>query len=149
MRWKEATRAQLLFAPLTTKVMNAVERSYAGTASGINNAVSRIASVLAVAVFGVVLSDVFQSALEERLRDLNVPFAVRLQIESQRSDLAAAKTEDARGERAIKEAFIAGFARVVWLSTGLAIVSSISAAALIEGDERSQIGRREQASELR
>lgn len=120
-------------APLTTTVMNAVERSYAGIASGINNAVSRIASVLAIAVFGALLSDVFASTLTERLNSFDVPPAVRLQIESQRSNLAAIKTDDTLGQRAIKEAFVAGFRSVLWVSTGLAVVSSISAAVLIGG----------------
>lgn len=116
--------------------MNAVSQSYAGTASGINNAVSRIAALLAVAVFGALLSGVFQSALTQRLDRLALPPATRAQIEAQRSRLAAAETSDRRGRKAIDEAFVAGYRTVLWVAAGLAIASSLSAAALIRTEER-------------
>jgi len=74
--------------------MNAVDQSYSGAASGINSAVSRIRGLLAVAVFGALLSAVFESALDRRLYSLHLPPPVLAEIEAQRSKLADADTAD-------------------------------------------------------
>ena len=59
-------------APLTTAVMGAVEQRHAGVASGINNAVSHTAGLLAVAVFGIIALAVFTSSLQSHLTALHL-----------------------------------------------------------------------------
>ena len=118
-------------APLTTTVMNSVDQNHAGTASGVNNAVSRIAALLAVAAFGALLTGVFQTVLDRKLNYFGVSPAERAHVEAQRSSLAGAETEDPLARQAINEAFVAGYRVVLWVASGLALASSLSAALLI------------------
>jgi EmrB/QacA subfamily drug resistance transporter len=114
-------------APLTTAVMESVPSSEAGVASGVNNAVSRIAGLLAVAVFGLVLSARFNSTLNNRLSHMELSPSARQSVEMQRSKLAGAQVGDALIMHAFGEAFVSGFHEVIWISVGMALLSALSA----------------------
>ena len=121
-------------APLTTTVMNSVAQDHAGVASGINNAVSRVAGLIAIAVLGVVLYAAFNRALDRQLSALNLPPAIRAEIDAQRRNLGAAETADSKGREAIQKSFVTGYRYVLSIAVVLAIASSASAAALIDRD---------------
>ncbi len=114
-------------APLTTAVMESVPSREAGVASGVNNAVSRVAGLLAVAVFGLVLSAGFNRALDARLAQMQLSPAVRENADDQRSKLAGAQIGDLRVRRAFDEAFVSGYRDVIWISLGMALLSALSA----------------------
>lgn len=117
-------------APLTTVVMAAVPAESAGVGSGINNAVSRVAGVLAIAVFGWLLAGVFDPHLRDALAAA-VPHDIAEAAFAQRGKLAAlqppadASPEAARAVRdATKAAFVAGFRAVMLTSAVLALASA-------------------------
>jgi EmrB/QacA subfamily drug resistance transporter len=125
-------------APLTTTAMNAVSTSYAGAASGINNAASRVAGVLAVAVFGVVMVPIFDRSLHDRLVDIEMAPGAIEAVEAQRNRLAAIalpESLDARSgaaaRRAVGEAFVTGFRWIMVVSSLLALAGAASAWFLI------------------
>jgi len=126
-------------APLTTTVMNAVPENRAGVASGINNAVSRTAGLLAIAVLGIVMLHTFNSELDRRLQTSGITPEVKQALDEQRSRLAAAtvpNVEPALAEmlkQSINESFVAGYRRVAIVSGALALLSALSAWWLIGG----------------
>lgn len=131
-------------APLTTTVMNAVDPAAAGTASGVNNAVSRIAGLLAVAVFGWLMATVFEPRLQQGLALAGMPRELADALWSQRDRLAAielprglADEAAAAGRDAVHQAFVAGYRWIMVLSAALALASALVAAIWIDGRESS------------
>ncbi len=127
-------------APLTTTVMSSVDDAHAGAASGINNAVARIAAMLAVALVGAIAVGAFGSALEARLDALRLAPEMRSAIESQVPALAAARTPPqlqgfARHavDFALDAAFLHAYRIVMLVACGLSLVSALCAAATIPG----------------
>jgi len=119
-------------APLTTTVMSSIDQSRAGVASGINNAVSRVAGLLAIALLGLVFAAVFNRRLESGLDALRLPAAERQSVERQKERLAAATSDDVRLRRLIGESFVGAYGVVLWIAVGLSVASAVSAAVLIE-----------------
>lgn len=129
-------------APLVTVVMSSVESDRAGVASGINNAVSRAAALLALAVMGLLVVGTFNRALDDRLAVLNVGPDIVEQLAEDRINLAAAEPPasaspaEARALRqAIDESFVVGFRVAMWSGAALAGASALIAWLMI-GDVR-------------
>jgi len=118
-------------APLTTVVMESADQDKVGTASGINNAVARVAGLLAIAVLGAVMVAAFSSQLKQRLANVDVPADVRRDLQSNAARLAALKppsgveSADASAIQAsIVGSFVFSFRFVMWICAALALSSA-------------------------
>jgi EmrB/QacA subfamily drug resistance transporter len=125
-------------APLTTTIMNSVAQNRAGIASGVNNAVARTAGLVAIAVLGVVMLDVFRNELDHRIANQHLPAAVGQSLRAQSTRLAAISvSEDQAGPAqqqvrlAIDESFISGFRIVMLIGVVLASASGVAALTLV------------------
>jgi MFS family permease len=119
-------------APLTTIVMNSVGQERVGAASGINNAVARVAGVLAIAVLGIVMVKAFSSRLNQSLVSLALPPGVVEMVQSNEIELAGLQLPggldaDTRAflTASIAEAFISGFRKVMLICVGLSVASAV------------------------
>jgi EmrB/QacA subfamily drug resistance transporter len=127
-------------APLTTAVMGAVDTQYAGTASGINNAVSRTAGLIAIAVLGIIVLGVFSGALASNLGVLHLPFDVQSSIIAQQNKLVGieipaglSNATHAAVHSAISASFVTSFRVVMIVASLLALAGALSSLLLIEG----------------
>jgi EmrB/QacA subfamily drug resistance transporter len=126
-------------APLTTTVMTCFGPERAGVASGINNAVSRTAALLAIAVFGIIAYSRFGSSLSQALSRLGVPSEIRAMLWRERGKLAALPIPQSvpphlrRGlEQAVDAAFVDAFRAIMLSAAGLAAGAALVAWLMIE-----------------
>jgi predicted MFS family arabinose efflux permease len=121
-------------APLTTVVMNSVDQNRVGTASGVNNEVARVAGVLAIAVFGIVMVNAFAIRLNHQLARLSLPPGVLQEIQAGEIRLAGLQPPaglDSTTNSAVKEsvggAFVFGYRIVMFVCAGLSLASAVVA----------------------
>src|ERR1700738_2082830 len=118
-------------APLTTSVMNSVNEDRVGAASGINNAVARVAGVLAIAVFGIVMVKAFGFWLNHSLAHFSLPAEVLQEIRAEATKLAGLQvptgldySTKASITQSLGEAFVFGYRIVMLICAGLALASA-------------------------
>ena len=128
-------------APLTTTVMTSVQNERVGTASGINNAVARVAGVVAIAVLGIVMVKAFGFRFERSITDLSLSPNVLEDLRANEIKLAGLPvpagldpTATAKIREAVNESFVYGFRIVMWICAVLSVASAAVAALMIPQD---------------
>lgn len=123
-------------APLTATILNCVDEDDQGMASGVNNAVARVAGLLAIAMFGIAAASAFQRELDRRLDAAHVSPETRRFLEPQRAKLGAmeppagASEKEKRAiESSIGAALDSAFRRVSGICAALAVAAAACGAA--------------------
>jgi MFS family permease len=120
-------------APLTTSVINAVPERQAGVASGINNAVASLASLLAIAILGAVALGVHNHTLERQAAAQTLSPQAREAIAGARGKFAADLTtlqgeERKAAETIVRQSLGTSISLVMGLAAALAFAAALCAA---------------------
>jgi len=121
-------------APLTTVVMSAAGEGRAGAASGINNAVARVAGVLSIAILGIVMVKVFSTSLNRSLMGRQLPSGILQYIQSNTIKLAGLDIPSGLDadttaviQTSISHAFVVGFRTEMLVCAALSLASAAAA----------------------
>jgi len=134
-------------SPLTTAIMNTVDEDRSGAASGVNNAASRIAGLLAVAGIGAIATAVFASVLRDALGGLALPDDARAMLlanADRLAELAPSSATPAALAGAVTGAIHAAFAeafRVAALVNAACAAAAAAIAAAVVRSARTGSGR--------
>lgn len=132
-------------APLTTVVMTSVPDDQAGTASGVNNAVSRTSGLVALAVFGALVFSIFHREMTTSVMTTGLSAEDAARVLAQTINLAAmeipsdlpASVQDTL-TAAVKTSFVTAFRWAMGLAAALAALSVLGAAIWIRNDQASE-----------
>ncbi len=129
-------------APLTTTVMGALPNHYSGTASGINNAITRIASVFANAILGALAVLFFTGYLNNAIKKIPLKTESRVQVIAQAASLGDAKVPAIVGnenkvkvQQVFKDGFISGYVKVMRVCAVLAGIGALMTFLFIKNEE--------------
>jgi EmrB/QacA subfamily drug resistance transporter len=126
-------------APLTATVLSDADESNAGIASGINNAIARIAGLLAVAAIGAIVSAQFASTLDSRLGDRPLAPPARAAVAQARSQTLA-RVDPARAgpevARAVRDSSVDAFHVGLGISAALVAFGGLLGLAGIRNPRR-------------
>ncbi len=118
-------------APLTATVMSAVTDNLSGTASGINNAVTRISNVFVNAIFGALAVLFFSNAMQKELNSSPLPANTKQVVMAEAVNLGNAKppqnisnNDKIKVEKLYHESFISSYEKIMRLSAGLAFTGA-------------------------
>ena len=127
--------------PLTTTVMGAVANNYSGTASGINNAITRISNVFSNAIIGGLAILFFTGYLDDAVKKISLNEESRVQVVAQAVNLGDAKVPHAinkenklKVEEAFKEGFISTYVKVMRICAMLALLGALMAFLFIRNE---------------
>lgn len=121
-------------APLTATVMGAVGDHLSGTASGINNAVTRIAGVFANAIFGALAVLFFSGSVQKDISSLPVGQQQKQEIMAQTVNLGNAMVPGSIApdhKQAVVTVYHTGFInayeKIMWMAAGLGFLGGLMA----------------------
>ncbi|WP_448702429.1 MFS transporter [Mucilaginibacter sp. AW1-3] len=125
-------------APLTAAVMGSVSEHFSGTASGVNNAMSRISGVFANAIFGALAVLFFAGALQNQIKAMPLNADAKQTVMAQVVNLGNAHVpsniparEKAEIEKSYHQSFIAAYANIMRISAGLGFLGALMAVGFI------------------
>jgi len=118
-------------APLTATVLESADRRHAGVASGVNNAIARVAGLVAIAAVGAIVSAQFSTRFEDRIGERDLPPADLVYvIEAREHPLTLPARDVSPSTRAVaREANVRAF-QVGMLVAGLLMIAGAVIAAL-------------------
>jgi EmrB/QacA subfamily drug resistance transporter len=128
----------IYITPLTTTVMGSVPARSVGVGSGINNAVSRVAALLAIAVLGAIVATRFNSVLTSKVTALHLPAQAQHQLLKNKTRLAddpvpksLSPIQKGAARAAIEDAFLDGYRWAMLTCALLCLLSAVLCTILI------------------
>jgi EmrB/QacA subfamily drug resistance transporter len=120
----------IVIAPLTKSALS-VANNYSGAASGVNNAVARIAGLLAIAILGAIIISLFKGQLADSIHTSRLNQNQQQQIMLQENKLGGitmpqnfSDTSKKIAQNAVDNSFIYGFRYAMGINAFLAFLSA-------------------------